>query len=157
MKLFWISSISIPVTSARAPYNEAWRCRAYRRSELGFAYPLFFTHVSESSDKENVTVNRPEKLNASSLPLDRWGMVESAAMKKPVKTVAALKALKALQDGAKRKGLDKTTMDEINAEIAAHRREKRPSLAQFLLESPLRGSGLKLERRKDYPRPVDFE
>jgi hypothetical protein len=85
------------------------------------------------------------------------GYVESAAMKKPVKTVAALKALKALQEDAKRKGLDKTTMDEINAEIAAHRREKRLSLAQFLRESPLRGSGLKLERRKDYPRPVDFE
>ena len=47
----------------------------------------------------------------------------------PVKTsnkaTAALTALKALQEDAKRKGLDKLTMEEINAEIAAHRREKR--------------------------------
>ena len=84
-------------------------------------------------------------------------MVESAAMKKAAKTVAALTALKALQEDAKRKGLDKMTMDEINAEIAGHRREKRASFAQFLLESPLRGSGLKLERRKDYPQPIDLE
>jgi len=34
-------------------------------------------------------------------------------------------ALKALQEDAKRKGLDKITMEEINAEIAAARREKR--------------------------------
>ena len=39
------------------------------------------------------------------------------AVKAPVKTVAALTALKALQEDAKRKGLDKMTMDEINAEI----------------------------------------
>jgi len=30
------------------------------------------------------------------------------------------------------------------------------SLGQFLLESPLRGSGLKLERQKDYPARVDL-
>jgi len=50
----------------------------------------------------------------------------------PVKTsnkaTAALTALKALQEDAKRKGLDKLTMEEINAEIAAHRREKRLKL-----------------------------
>ena len=43
----------------------------------------------------------------------------------PTKAIEALQALKALQEDAKRKGLDKTTMDEIDAEIAAHRREKR--------------------------------
>ncbi|MBI3472824.1 MAG: hypothetical protein HY013_15820 [Candidatus Solibacter usitatus] len=32
----------------------------------------------------------------------------------------------------------------------------KENLAQFLLESPLRGSGLKLERQKDYPRPRDL-
>jgi len=32
----------------------------------------------------------------------------------------------------------------------------KKNFAQFLLESPLRGSGLKLERRKDYPRPIDL-
>jgi hypothetical protein len=47
------------------------------------------------------------------------------AVKAPVKTVAALTALKALQEDAKRKGLDKMTMDEINVEIAAYRRERR--------------------------------
>jgi hypothetical protein len=41
------------------------------------------------------------------------------------KTVAALTALKALQKDAKRKGLDKITMAEINTEIANYRREKR--------------------------------
>jgi hypothetical protein len=46
-------------------------------------------------------------------------------VKTPAKTVAALTALKALQEDAKRKGLDKTTMEDINAEIAAYRRERR--------------------------------
>jgi hypothetical protein len=41
------------------------------------------------------------------------------------KTITALTALKALQENAKRKALDKLTMEEINAEIALHRREKR--------------------------------
>jgi hypothetical protein len=35
-------------------------------------------------------------------------------------------------------------------------REPKMNLAQFLLDSPLRGSGLKLERKKDYPRTVDL-
>jgi hypothetical protein len=47
------------------------------------------------------------------------------AVKTPDKTVAALTALKALHEDAKRKGLDKMTMDEINAEVAACRRERR--------------------------------
>ena len=41
------------------------------------------------------------------------------------------------------------------SEQAAPRKPKK-NLAEFLLESPLRGSGLKLERQKDYPRPVDL-
>ena len=44
------------------------------------------------------------------------------AVKTPVKAVAARRALKSLQEDAKRKGLDQMTMDEINAEIAAYRR-----------------------------------
>ena len=40
-------------------------------------------------------------------------------------------------------------------ERAAPRNPKK-NLAEFLLESPLRGSGLKLERQKDYPRPLDL-
>ena len=47
------------------------------------------------------------------------------AVKTPVKAVAARRALKSLQEDAKRKGLDQMTMDEINSEIAAYRREKR--------------------------------
>ena len=35
-------------------------------------------------------------------------------------------------------------------------RNPKKNLAEFLLESPLRGSGLKLERQKDYPRPLDL-
>jgi hypothetical protein len=34
--------------------------------------------------------------------------------------------------------------------------EPRTSLAEFLLNSPLRDSGLILERQKDYPRPADL-
>ena len=41
------------------------------------------------------------------------------------------------------------------AEQVAPRKPKK-NLAEFLLESPLRGSGLKLERQKDYPRPLDL-
>lgn len=47
------------------------------------------------------------------------------AVKTSSKSITALTALKALQEDAKRKGLDKLTMDDINREIAAHRREKR--------------------------------
>jgi hypothetical protein len=32
----------------------------------------------------------------------------------------------------------------------------KKNLAQFLMESPLSGSGLNLERQKDYPRQVDL-
>jgi hypothetical protein len=35
-------------------------------------------------------------------------------------------------------------------------RKPKKNFAQFLVESPLPGSGLKLERRKDYPRPLDL-
>ena len=48
------------------------------------------------------------------------------AVNTPTKAIEALKALKALQEDAKRKGLDKMSRDEINTEIAAHRRAKRP-------------------------------
>ena len=41
-------------------------------------------------------------------------------------------------------------------EQAAPPRKPKKNLAQFLLESPLPGSGLRLERRKDYPRPFDL-
>ena len=41
------------------------------------------------------------------------------------------------------------------SELATPRKPKK-NLAEFLLESPLRGSGLKLERQKDYPRPLDL-
>ena len=50
------------------------------------------------------------------------------AVKTSTKNIAALTALKALQEDAKRKGLDKMSMDEINAEIAAYRQEKRRKL-----------------------------
>jgi hypothetical protein len=35
-------------------------------------------------------------------------------------------------------------------------RKPKKNLAQFLLESPLPGSGLRLERQEDYPRPLDL-
>ena len=35
-------------------------------------------------------------------------------------------------------------------------RTPKKSFGQFLLESPLRDSGLRLERQKDYPRPIDL-
>jgi hypothetical protein len=35
-------------------------------------------------------------------------------------------------------------------------RMPKKSLGQFLLESPLRDSGLKLERQRDYPRPSEL-
>ena len=38
-----------------------------------------------------------------------------------LKAVEALKALKALQEDAERKGLSQMSMDEIDAEIAAYR------------------------------------
>ena len=35
-------------------------------------------------------------------------------------------------------------------------RKPKKNFAQFLLDSPLPGSGLKLERQKDYPRPINL-
>ncbi len=52
------------------------------------------------------------------------------AVTTPTKPLVALAALKALQEDAKRKGLDRTPMDEINAEIAAYRQEKRTGAAR---------------------------
>jgi hypothetical protein len=46
-------------------------------------------------------------------------------MNLPNKQFAALTALKAMHEDGKRKGLDRLSMDEINAEIAAYRREKK--------------------------------
>lgn len=34
--------------------------------------------------------------------------------------------------------------------------QPKQNFADFLMESPLPGSGLMLERAKDYPRPVEF-
>ena len=41
---------------------------------------------------------------------------------------------------------------------AEHSKPRQPkkNFADFLMSSPLRGSGLILERTKDYPRPVKF-
>ena len=40
------------------------------------------------------------------------------------------------------------------AEPSTQRKPKK-NLAQFLLESPLPGSGLRLDRQKDYPQSLD--
>ena len=43
-----------------------------------------------------------------------------------------------------------------DAQAPAAPRKPKKNLAQFLLESPLRGSGLRLDRQRDFPRPVDL-
>ncbi len=59
------------------------------------------------------------------------------------------------------------SVDEVIAQALYALREKsttapasprtpRQNFAQFLLDSPLPGSGLRLERQKDYPRSVDL-
>jgi hypothetical protein len=71
-------------------------------------------------------------------------MVEAGidmAVKTPAKAVAALTALKALQEDAKRKRLDKMTMEDIDTEIAAYRRERRAktkSCPKSLVDGPSR-------------------
>ena len=49
------------------------------------------------------------------------------SLKDFVKTLAPPDWLKDIQDDAKRKGLDKLTMADIDAEIAASRRERKQS------------------------------
>jgi prevent-host-death family protein len=44
----------------------------------------------------------------------------------------------------------------VSVEEWEKRQERRGSLADFLLASPLRGSGIKIERRKDGPRKIDL-
>ena len=41
-------------------------------------------------------------------------------------------------------------------QLTATRRKPKQTLGQFLLESPLRDSGLKLERQRDYPGPIEL-
>ena len=41
-------------------------------------------------------------------------------------------------------------------EQPAPARKPKQSLGQFLLESPLLNSGLRLERQRDYPRPIEL-
>jgi Arc/MetJ-type ribon-helix-helix transcriptional regulator len=59
------------------------------------------------------------------------------------------------------------SVDELIVETVYAWREKhqmeqttvhkpKKTFAQFLLDSPLPGSGLKLERQKDCPRPIDL-
>ncbi len=45
--------------------------------------------------------------------------------------------------------------DNARASGAAGKAPKIP-LGQFLLESPLRNSGLVLEREREYPKPIDL-
>jgi hypothetical protein len=52
-------------------------------------------------------------------------------------------------------------MQALKSSPAGEQQPARPqkpkkSLGQFLLESPLRDSGLKLERQRDYPRPSEL-
>jgi Arc/MetJ-type ribon-helix-helix transcriptional regulator len=42
-----------------------------------------------------------------------------------------------------------------HAELAPVRKPKK-NFAQFLMDSPLPGSGLKLDREKDHPRPIEL-
>ena len=49
---------------------------------------------------------------------------------KPKKDSPFLAALRATQEEAKRQGLDKMTMKQINTEIAAYRKEKREKAAR---------------------------
>ena len=44
----------------------------------------------------------------------------------------------------------------LSGQGAAPARKPKKNLAQFLLESPLRGSGLQLDRQRDYPGPLDL-
>ncbi len=44
----------------------------------------------------------------------------------------------------------------VSGRPAVPPRKPKKSFGQFLLESPLHNSGLSLERRKDYPRPIDL-
>ena len=59
------------------------------------------------------------------------------------------------------------TVDELIVQSVQAWREKhqmepltsqttKKDFAQFLLDSPLPGSGLKIERQKDFPRPIDL-
>ena len=44
----------------------------------------------------------------------------------------------------------------VSAEEWKRKTKRRESLAEFLLASPLRGSGLEIERLKDVPRKIDL-
>ena len=43
-----------------------------------------------------------------------------------------------------------------SAPIPAVDKQPKQNLADFLMESPLRGSGIELDRIHDYPVPVEF-
>ena len=57
--------------------------------------------------------------------------------------------------------VEEVLMQALKSSLAGEQPSATPGkpkkrLGQFLLESPLRDSGLKLERQRDYPRHVDL-
>lgn len=47
-------------------------------------------------------------------------------------------------------------LQALKASAPRLKAKPKQNFAEFLMASPLRGSGLILERTKDYPRPVEF-
>jgi hypothetical protein len=52
--------------------------------------------------------------------------------------------------------LEASPSDEVPEASAKAPKEKKQNFSDFMLESPLHGSGLVIERIKDFPRPIDL-
>ena len=84
-------------------------------------------------------------------------------MPKPIWTVAKAKAqFSEVLDRAAAEGPQTITRNGKAAAIVVapkeweHRTKRKGSLVEFFMNSPLRGSGLKVTRSKDVPRKIDL-
>jgi len=91
------------------------------------------------------------------------GYWEVTAMAKARWTVAEAKAkFSEVLERAEKEGPQRITKHGretavvVSAEEWAKKTKPKESLAEFLSKSPLRGSGLEIERRKDKPREIDL-
>lgn len=78
--------------------------------------------VMEEAEKEEVVVTKRGRPFALLIPISEEDIDQ---IRKAIKAVKLRSALEDLWEEAKEKGKDKMTMEEIDAEIQEHRREKR--------------------------------
>jgi prevent-host-death family protein len=79
-----------------------------------------------------------------------WSVAEAKAKFSEVLTRAESKGPQTITKNGRK------TAVIVSAEEWERKTKRKGTLAEFFLNSPLRGSGIDLERSKDGPRPIDL-